>query len=110
MKNCNSGNKEKPKNTYRIRKQSGRCDRRDVRTKRTFKIDFLSIKAVVKQVGETKVAGAEDVSPEEIVVPTVSCLWLSMKLKGTTYEMGTRQCSLSEGTFSFWSSLYSCGQ
>lgn len=71
---------------------------------------FLSVMAIVKQAGETEVAGAEDVSLEEIVVPTVSCSWLSMKLKGTTYKMGTNQCSLSQCTFSFWSSLCSCGQ
>lgn len=63
-----------------------------MRINRTFKIDFLSIMAVVKQVGETEVP--EDVSPEKIV-PTVSCSWLSIKLKGTTYKMGTKQCSHS---------------
>jgi len=95
MKNQNSRNREKPENTYRIGKQCDRHYRRDVRTNRTFRIDFLSIMAIVKQVGEAEVAGAEDVSPEEIVVPAVSCSWLSMKLKGTTYKMGTEQCSLS---------------
>lgn len=108
MKNQNSRNREKPRNTHRIGKWNDRHDRRDVRTNRTFKIDFPTIMAVGKQVGETEVP--EDVSPEKIVVPTVSCSWLSIKLKGTTYKMGTKQCSHSQCTFSFWSSSYSCGQ
>lgn len=44
-------------------------------------------------------AGAEDTSPEEIVVSTISRSWLSMELEGTTNKMGANSCSRSRSAF-----------